>query len=328
MSKTLRSWAWMGLFLVGTAGAKEFQVGVVLDRAGKDDKSFNSAAYQGATRAKDELKVEVKVIEPRDIASYEPSLETLASRGYDLIFGIGFAHKEAVEKVAKRYPNLKFAIVDSKVDLPNVASLMFEEQEGSFLVGMIAALKSKSGTIGFVGGMDIPLIRRFETAYRAGAQYANPKVRVLQNYIGVTNEAFTDPTKAKELAASQASQGADVLFHAAGTSGMGVFEAAENKKIYAIGVDSNQNWVKPGVVLTSMLKRVDVAVFETIQQAKGGKFTAGVHKFDLKNKGIDYAVDQHNKSLLDAATITKVDEAKAKIIAGKLPVPDYYKGNK
>lgn len=325
----LKSFAWLGLLLAaGTASAKEFQVGVVLDRAGKDDKSFNTAAYQGAMKAKEDLKIDVKIIEPRDISSYEPSLETLASRGYDLIFGIGFAHKEAVEKVAKRYPKLKFAIVDSKVDLPNVASLMFEEQEGSFLVGMIAALKSKSGTIGFVGGMDIPLIRRFEMAYRAGAQYARPDIRVIQNYIGVTNEAFTDPTKAKELTTSQASQGADVVFHAAGTSGLGVFEAAENKKIYAIGVDSNQNWVKPGVVLTSMLKRVDVAVFETIQQAKDGKFVAGVHKFDLKNKGIDYAVDQYNKALMDASTTTKVEQAKTKIIAGKLPVPDYYKEKK
>lgn len=315
-------------FAFASVFAKPIQVGIVLDRAGKDDKSFNAAAYSGGMKAKDELKIDVKIIEPRDISSYEPSLEMLATKNFDLIIGIGFAQKEAIEKVAKRFPNVKFAVVDAKVDLPNVASLMFEEQEGSFLVGMIAALKSKSNTIGFVGGMDIPLIRRFEMAYRSGAQFAKPGIKVIQNYVGVTNEAFTDPTKGKELASSQISQGADVIFAAAGTSGLGVFEAAEGKKVLAIGVDSNQNWIKPGTILTSMLKRVDVAVYELIKVTHAGKFVAGVHKFDLKNKGIDYAMDQHNKALIDAAMTAKVEDAKTKIIAGKISVPDYYKEKK
>lgn len=326
--RTHKSLIAVSLFMLSSAFAAPIQIGIVLDRAGKDDKSFNAAAYNGAMKAKEELKIDVKIIEPRDISSYEPSLEMLATKNFNLVVGIGFAQKEAIEKVAKRFPNTKFAIVDAKVDLPNVASLLFEEQEGSFLVGMIAALKSKNNTIGFVGGMDIPLIRRFELAYRSGAQYAKPGIKVIQNYVGVTNEAFTDPTKGKELASSQISQGADVIFAAAGTSGLGVFEAAEGKKIFAIGVDSNQNWIKPGIILTSMLKRVDVAVYELIKEVNTGKFVAGVHKFDLKNKGIDYAMDQHNKSLIDTALVGKVEDAKTKIIAGKLSVPDYYKEKK
>lgn len=315
---------WLGF--ISTTYA--FQVGVVLDRAGKDDKSFNAAAFNGSEKAKKELGIVVKVIEPRDISSYEPSLEELAKRGFDLVIGIGFTHKEAIEKVSKKYPKINFAIVDAKVDAPNVASLMFEEQEGSFLIGMAAALKSKTHVIGFVGGMDIPLIRRFDLAYKAGAEFADPKIKVIKNYVGVTNEAFTDPTKAKELTSAQIAQQADVIFHAAGTSGLGVFEAAESGKVFAIGVDSNQNWIKPGTILTSMLKRIDVAVFDLIKATKEGKFKSGIHTFNLKNKGIDYAVDEHNTKLLDKVIIAKLEDAKTKIIAGKINVPDYYKEKK
>lgn len=315
-------------FLLSFSALHAFQVGVVLDRAGKDDKSFNTAAYNGAMKAKDELGVTVKIIEPRDISSYEPSMEMFAARKFDLVIGIGFAHKEAMLKVAKRHPQVHFGIVDAKVALPNVASLLFEEHEGSFLVGMAAALKSKTGVIGFVGGMDIPLIRRFDMAYQAGAKYANPKVKIVKNYVGITNEAFTDPTKAKELATAQISQGADVIFHAAGTSGLGVFDAAESKKILAIGVDANQNWIKPGIILTSMLKRVDVAVFDLIKSAKDGKFESGEHIFNLKNKGIDYATDEFNKNILDPGTVSKLEDAKKKILAGKISIPDYYKTKK
>ncbi|MFH1018554.1 MAG: BMP family ABC transporter substrate-binding protein [Pseudomonadota bacterium] len=319
------------LMFVPSVQAKEFKVGVVFDKAGKDDKSFNMLANEAALRAQKELGVSVKTSEPPDDASYEPSLEMMAKRGYDLVIAVGFAQKEAIERVAKRNPNSRFAIVDGRIEqLANVASLMFEEQEGSFLVGMIAALKSKSNIVGFVGGMDIPLIRRFEKAYIQGARYAKPKVKVISNFAGVTIDAFNDPTKGKELANSQIAQGADVVFHAAGSTGLGVFGAVDSKStpdkpVYAIGVDANQNWIKPGKVLTSMLKRVDVAVYDTIKATKEGKFKGGVQTFDLKNGGIDYALDKYNDALVDAGIRAKVVAAKKEIIAGTLKVVDAYK---
>ena len=206
--------------------------------------------------------------------------------------------KNPVKKVAAQFPKKHFAIVDSEVDLPNVRSLMFEEHEGAYLIGAIAALTSKTGKIGFVGGMDIPLIRRFAMGYEAGAKKINPQVIVLANYVGVTSEAWNNPPKGKELAVSQYDAGADVIFAAAGASGLGVFDAAEDRKKFAIGVDANQNWTKPGLILTSMLKRVDRAVYSTIEEAKAGKFTGGVKRFGLANKGIDYAVDQYNANIL------------------------------
>ncbi len=314
--------------IVGVAGsvfAKDFRVGLVLDKAGKDDKSFNASACAGGERAKKELGVSVKTIEPPDESSYALSMETLASRGFDLVIGVGFAQQESLQKVAARFPQTHFAIVDATVNLPNVASLLFEEQEGSYLVGMIAGMKTKSNVVGFVGGMDIPMIRRFEKAYIQGVQKVNPKAKVISNFAGVTSEAWADPTKGKELANAQISQKADVIYQAAGATGLGVFDAAEAKKVYAIGTDSNQNWVKPGTILTSMLKRVDVAVFETIKDSKEGKFTGGVKRFNLKNGGIDYALDSFNDKLLTADIRKVVDDAKKEIIAGKLSVIDYYK---
>jgi basic membrane protein A len=215
--------------------------------------------------------------------------------------------------------------VDAEVDAPNVRSLMFEEHEGAYLVGAIAALTSKTGKIGFVGGMDIPLIRRFEMGYEAGAKKVNPQTIVLANFVGITSEAWNNPPKGKELAVSQYDAGADVVFAAAGASGLGVFDAAEEKKKFAIGVDANQDWTKPGLILTSMLKRVDLSVYSTIEEAKAGKFTGGVKRFGLADKGIDYSVDQYNARILTESVRQRADELKSEIIAGKITVPDYYK---
>jgi basic membrane protein A len=303
----------------------EFKVGLVLDRGGKDDKSFNSSAYEGATQAKNRLGIFLKYVEAPDDNAFEPMLRAFAQRDFDLIIGVGFAQKEAIKKVAAQFPRCHFAIVDSEVDAPNVRSLMFEEHEGAFVVGAIAAMTSKTGKVGFVGGMDIPLIRRFEMGYEAGAKHVNPQVKVLANYVGVTSEAWNNPPKGKELALSQYEAGADIVFAAAGASGLGVFDAAEEKKQFAIGVDSNQDWTKPGLILTSMLKRVDEAVFATIEEAKAGKFTAGVKRFGLSNKGIDYAADQYNAKILTGPVRKRADELKAQIIAGKIAVPDYYR---
>ncbi len=311
-----------------SSSALALKVGLVLDKGGKDDKSFNSAAYEGATKAQKELGIELKYVEATDNNAIENLHRSLAKKDFDLIIGIGFAQTEAVTKIAAQYPDKKFAIVDGEIKANNVKSLLFEEHEGSYLVGALAALKSSNGKVGFIGGMDIPLIRRFEMGYKAGAEKINPKAQLTSNYIGVTGEAWNNPAKAKELALSQYNNGVEVIFVAAGASGSGVFDAAEDKKKLAIGVDSNQNWMKPGFILTSMMKRVDIAVFDTIKEMKDGKFQSGVIRFGLKNKGVDYALDKHNEKLISADQKQKVEELKTQIISGKIQVPDYYKKSK
>ena len=300
------------------------KVGLVLDKGGKDDKSFNSSAYEGASKAQKELGIELKYVEATDNNSLEVLHRNFAQKNYDLIIGIGFAQTDAIKKVAAAFPKSQFAIVDGEIKADNVRSLLFEEHEGSFMVGAAAAMKSKSGAVGFIGGMDIPMIRRFLKGYEAGVKFINPKATVLNNYIGVTGEAWNNPAKAKEMALSQIGQKADVIFHAAGASGSGLFDAAAEKKIFAIGVDSNQNWMKPGVVLTSMLKRVDVAVFETIKAAQEKSFKAGVIRFGLKDSGVDFAIDQNNDKLWTAPEKAKLADIKKQIISKKILVPDYY----
>lgn len=314
------------MFTVPAHAEEKFKVGIVLDKGGKDDKSFNAAAFKGGQQAEKELGVMLKVLEGRDDNS-EPMLRSLAEKKFDLIIAVGFSQAESVKKAAAAFPGQKFVIIDSEVPLTNVKSVMFEEQEGSFVVGAIAALKSQTGKLGFIGGMDIPLIRRFQMGYEAGAKYIRKDATVASNYAGVTGEAWNNPPKGKELALAQYASGVDVIFAAAGATGMGLFDAAEEKQKLAIGVDSNQNWVKPGRVLTSMLKRVDVAVFKAIEEAKGGKFTAGTTRHGLATQGVDYALDDNNKALLSADILKKADEIKADIIAGKIQVPDYYKQN-
>ncbi|WP_407652956.1 BMP family lipoprotein [Bdellovibrio svalbardensis] len=310
---------------VTSSFANTLKVGLVLDKGGKDDKSFNSAAYAGATKAEKDLKIELKYVEATDTNAIENLHRSFARKNFDLVIGIGFAQKEAVRKVAAQFPNVKFAIVDGEVTAPNVRSLMFAEHEGSFLVGALAAMASKTHSVGFVGGMDIPLIRRFAMGYAAGAKYVDPKIVVTENYVGVTGEAWNNPAKSKELALSQYGKGADVVFACAGASNSGVFDAAEDQKKFAIGVDSNQNWIKPGAILTSMMKAVDVAVFDTIKDTQTGKFTAGIVQFGLNNNGVNYTLDKYNEKLITPEMKKKVEEIKKKIIAGQIQVPDYYK---
>ena len=308
--------------------AHAFKVGLVLDKGGKDDKSFNSSAYEGASRAKKDLGIDLKYVEATDNNAIENLHRSFANKDFDLIIGIGFAQADAVRKISAQSKNKNFVIIDGEVTAPNVKSIIFEEHQGSFLVGAIAALKSQSARIGFIGGMDIPLIRRFEMGYKAGAEHALPKIKMTSQYIGITGEAWNNPAKAKELALAQYNSGVDVIFVAAGASNSGVFDAAEEKKKFAIGVDSNQNHLKPGYILTSMLKRVDVAVYEAIKQAVEGKFKGEVARYGLKEKGIDYSIDKHNEKILTADIIKKTDAYRDQIIAGKITVPDYYKRKK
>lgn len=298
------------------------RVGIVFDIGGKDDKSFNAAAWEGVKRAAADLPIKLRDVEPGDPTSIEPCMRAFAERGYDLIIGVGFAQAPIMDSVARDYPDLKFAIVDGLIDLPNVASLIFKEHEGSFLVGMIAGHVTKTNKIGFVGGMDIPLIHKFETGYEEGARYAKPNVQVFQNYVGVTDAAWNNPGKGKELAKAQIERGADVIFQAAGNSGLGVFDAVEETGKLAIGVDSNQNWVKPGFILTSMIKRVDVAVYNMVKEVLEEQFKGGIHLFGLENDGVAYAMDRYNQHLISQAVIEDIERAKREIIAGRIRVTD------
>jgi basic membrane protein A len=308
-------------------------VAIVFDKGGKDDRSFNSSAYAGAMLAKEKLGATIKSVEAADANALEGMLKDFAKQDFDLIIAIGVSQSDALSKVAPQFPAKKFLIIDAEVKGPNVITALFQEHEGSYLVGALAAMKSQSGVVGFIGGMDIPLIRRFQMGYEAGVKAVNPKAKVLSNYVGVTGDAWHNPPKGKELALSQISQRADVIFHAAGASGAGLFDAVEEKStaaipVYAIGVDSNQNWVKPGKVLTSMLKRLDQAVFDVISDLSQGKFVAGTRRFGLKDAGIDYAIDTHNSALITPEMKNKVEKMKTEIIAGKIRVPDYYEKKK
>jgi basic membrane protein A and related proteins len=303
-------------------GERRTKVGIVFDIGGKDDRSFNAAAYQGVLRAKKEMSIILRDVEPGDPTSIEPAQRAFAQYGYNLTFGVGFAQGPIMEQVASDYPQLHFCVIDSLINLPNVASLLFKEHEGSFLVGMIAASVTKTGTLGFVGGMDIPLIHKFATGYIEGARYVNPKIQVLENYVGITDAAWNNPGKGRELANAQYERGADIIFQAAGNSGLGVFDAAEAYNKLAIGVDSNQNWVKPGHVLTSMVKRVDNAVASIVRDEVDGKFQGGVHLYGLDNDGVGYALDDYNRALIPPEVIVRVEEAKRQIIAGSIKVTD------
>lgn len=325
----------------GADDKSKVHVGIVFDIGGKDDRSFNAAAFAGVKCAetgkwpddtsceKAGLNIVLRDIEPGNPTSIEPAMRAFAERGYDLIIGVGFAQGPIMEQVAKEYPNIHFAIVDGVIELPNVASLVFKEHEGSYLVGMLAARTTKTGTLGFVGGMDIPLIHRFETGYEEGARAVNPSIRIIQNYVGVTDSAWNNPGKGKELALAQIGKGADVIFTAAGNSGLGAFDAVEQAgkqngraTHFVIGVDSNQNMVKPGFVLTSMVKRVDNAVYAIVQDVVNGKFQAGFHVYGLDKDGVGYAMDEHNKDLISSEMIQQAEEARKKIINGEIKVTD------
>ncbi|MGH6928114.1 MAG: BMP family lipoprotein, partial [Dongiaceae bacterium] len=262
--------------LAAPAAAQDFKPALIFDLGGKFDKSFNEAAYNGAEMFKKEAGVDYLEFEVTNESQREQSLRKLAQRGATIIVATGFAQAPALKIVAAEFPDVKFTLIDDVVELPNVQSIIFKEHEGSFLVGVAAAMASKTGKVGFVGGMDIPLIRKFACGYVQGAKYANPSAQVFENMTGTTGDAWNDPTKGGELARSQFDRGADVVYAAAGGTGLGVYQAAKDSGKLAIGVDSNQNYIHPGTMLTSMLKRVDVAVYETAKAAKEGTWKPGV----------------------------------------------------
>ena len=308
------------------AWAADDKPAIIYDLGGKFDKSFNEAAFTGAEKFKEETGIAYREFEIQNDAQREQALRKFAQDGNSPIVVTGFSFAPAIETVAKEFPDTKFGIIDMVVDAPNVRSVVFKEQEGSYLVGVMAAKASQSGKAGFVGGMDIPLIRKFACGYIGGFKESGG-TDVIQNMTGDTPAAWNDPVKGGEIAKSQIDQGADVIYAAAGGTGVGVLQAAADAGKLGIGVDSNQNGLQPGKVLTSMLKRVDVAVYDSFMAGKDGNFQSGINVLGLKEGGVDYAMDDNNKSLVSEDMMKAVEDAKAKIIAGEIEVHDYMSDN-
>lgn len=327
----------LGLLMVRPSGAtiadtsEGLDVGIVFDLGGRGDKSFNDGAYLGGMRAARDLGARVRYIEPGEGSDREAGLRLLAAEGLDLVIAVGFIFSDDVNTLAIEYPNVKFADVDYAVStdaagkpLPmpdNLVALKFREEEGSFLVGALAALVGNSKKVGFIGGMDIGLIHKFEAGYRAGAKHVCPDCEVLVAYAGVTPEAFRNPGKGKEMALSQYSQGVNVIFHASGSTGLGVFEAARSAGKLAIGVDADQYAEAPGYVLTSMVKGIDESVYQAIKAVQEGRFASGIQQFGLAEKGVGYIYDANNRGLIPDAVKARLDELTADIIAGRIKVP-------
>ncbi|MBU3028582.1 BMP family lipoprotein [Paracoccus marinaquae] len=307
------------------AGAALADPALIYDLGGKFDKSFNEAAYTGAVRWVEETGGSYKELEMQSEAQREQALRRLAETGANPIVMTGFAFGDVLNTVAPDYPDTKFAIIDTIVDQPNVQSVVFTEAEGSYLAGVMAATASKTGTVGFVGGMDVPLIHRFECGYAQGFKAVRPDGNVLVNYIGTTAAAWNDPVKGGELAKAQKAQGADVIYAAAGGSGIGVLQAAADEGILSVGVDSNQNHLHPGQVLTSMVKRVDNAVFDAF--SAGADLETGVKLMNLAAAGVAVAIDDNNKALVTPEMQAAIDEAAAKITAGQIKIVDQKSGN-
>lgn len=310
----------------GAPATEKFPVGLVYDIGGRGDKSFNDAAYAGLDSAQKTLGITFTTLETNEGSDREAQLRQLAAGDHKLVFGVGFLFTDDIKNLAKEFPDQRFACVDytwSPGDsVPaNLLGLKFREEEGSFLVGALAALTSKTGKVGFVGGMDIPLIRKFHAGFEAGARAVNPKVVVIAKYAGTTGAAFKDPTKGKELALAEYHEGVDVIFHASGSTGLGVFEAARELQKLAIGVDADQYSEAPGFILTSMVKRVDHAVFDTVKNLKDGKWQGGVREMGLAEHGVSWVYDEHNKSLIPDAVKATVDSLEAEIVAGRIRVP-------
>ena len=303
--------------------AEDVSPGLLYNLGGKFDKSFNEAAYSGAEAFKARTGVDYIEFDPTAEAQREQALRNMAERGANIIVAVSFAQTSAVETVAAEYPEVKFTLIDGVVEAPNVQSIVFKEHEGSYLVGLLAGLASKTGKVGFIGGMDIPLIRKFACGYEQGAKHANPDVEVFVNMTGSTPAAWNDPTKGGELAQSQFDRGADVVFAAAGGTGVGVYQAAVDSGKLAIGVDSNQNHLHPGSMLTSMVKRVDVAVDEAFTSAMNGTWQPGIKVLGLSDDGVAWALDEHNRPLVSADMEAAIEAAKGKIIAGDIKVADY-----
>ena len=310
----------------GAALADDSKPAIVFDIGGKFDKSFNESMFNGAEKFKAETGIAYGEFEIAQEAQREQAIRNFADQGYSPIIAAGFAQAAAVEKVAKEYPDLKFAIVDMVVDLPNVQSIVFKENEGSYLAGLLAGMASKSGKVGFVGGMDIPLIRKFGCGYAQGVKAARADATIFQNMTGDTGAAWNDPVKGGEITKGQMAQGADVVYAAAGATGLGVLQAAADGGALSIGVDANQNYLHPGKVLTSMLKRVDVAVYNVMKGGNAG-FKPGIQALGLAEDGVGVAMDDNNKPLITPEMLAAVDKAKADIIAGTITVHDYTSDN-
>ncbi|WP_424927392.1 BMP family lipoprotein [Amaricoccus tamworthensis] len=311
--------------MAGIANAEDVNPAVIFDLGGKFDRSFNQASYEGAERFKEETGIDYREFELQSDAQREQALRKFARDGHNPVVVAGFSYGSAMETVAAEFPETDFAIIDMVVDLPNVRSVVFNEHEGSYLVGMLAAMASETGKVGFVGGMDIPLIRKFACGYVQGAKAANPDAEVFQNMTGSTGAAWNDPVKGGELAKSQIDRGADVIYHAAGGTGIGVLQAAADAGALGIGVDSNQNYIHPGQVLTSMLKRVDVAVYNAMMDVQEGNWSTGINVMGLAENGVGYAVDENNEELITPEMVEAVEAAKESIIAGDTVVHDYMK---
>jgi basic membrane protein A and related proteins len=316
---------------ISPASTGGLDIGIVFDVGGRGDKSFNDGAYRGGERAEKELGAHVHFIEPGEGSDREAGLRLLAAEHMKLVIGVGFIFTDDLTRLAKEYPNTDFAGVDYALALdsagnvipppPNLAALKFREEQGSFLVGALAALVSKSKKLGFVGGMDIPLIHKFEAGYRAGVKYVCPSCTVIAQYAGVTPEAFRNPGRGKELALSQYQSGVNVIFHASGSTGLGVFEAARQTGKLAIGVDADQYAEAPGHILTSMVKGVDAVVFDQIERVRDGTFRGGVQEYGLAENGVGYVYDEHNRALIPDSVHARVEQIRRDIIVGRIAVP-------
>ena len=317
------------LLVASASSAADFKPAVVFDKGGKFDKSFNEGVWNGVRKFVEETGVEVLEFQVTNEAQREQAMRRMVRRGATVVLAVGFSQADAINAVAADHPDRQFAIIDVFwLDRPNLRQYAFKEHEGSYLVGVAAALTSKTGKIGFVGGMDVPLIRKFACGYVQGAKEAKPGMEVLRNMTGTTPAAWNDPAKGAELARGQIDRGADIVYHAAGATGLGVIRAVADAGKLAIGVDSNQNGLAPGQVLTSMLKRVDVAAYQTLKDAMDGKFTAGVVTLGLAEGGVDWAQDEHNADLVSGEVRAAVERAKADIIAGRISVHNYVRDSK
>ena len=315
------------LLVASIVSAADVTPAVVYDMGGKFDKSFNQGIYNGVERFKEESGIDYREFEVTNETQREQALRRMAQRGANPIVAVGFAQAGPLETVATEFPDTKFTLIDGVVELPNVQSVVFKEHEGSFLVGLLAAMASESETIGFVGGMDIPLIRRFACGYEQGAKHADASIDVVQNMTGTTPAAWNDPGRGSELAKGQFDRGVDVIYAAAGGTGVGVYQAAEDDGKLAIGVDSNQNYLHPGIMLTSMLKRVDVAAYNAIKQVQDDTWEPGVQVLGLAEDGVGWALDENNESLITDDMKAAVEAASAEIIAGDIVVHDYTADN-
>ncbi len=332
MRKILASLAITVIIAFGAATAVPVQAadvtpGILYNMGGKFDKSFNEAAFNGAENFRKSTDIAYMEFEPTTEAQREQALRNMAKRGANIIVAVSFAQTSVVETVAAELPDVKFTLIDGVVDAPNVQSVVFKEHEGSFLVGMLAAMASKSGKVGFIGGMDIPLIRKFACGYEQGAKQINAGAEVFVNMTGNTPAAWNDPTKGGELARSQFDRGADVVFAAAGGTGVGVYQAAVDAGKLAIGVDSNQNHLHPGTMLTSMVKRVDVAVEDAFRSVMEGTWEPGIKVLGLSEDGVAWALDDHNRELVTADMEERMRSAEKLITSGEIAVADYTADN-